>query len=192
MKTIINRITNILFPVAQGMLRLLRGEVPTAVLKRRGMRVGSNFNRQQGCVFDPSHCWLIEIGDNVTCSLRVTVLAHDASTKNHLGYTRLAPVKIGNNVFIGANATILPGVTIGDNAVVGAGSVVAKDVPANAVATGNPARVVRDIESFRQKYRAELESTRIFGDEYTMRAGVSHDQKMEMKKALEDKPAYIL
>jgi acetyltransferase-like isoleucine patch superfamily enzyme len=56
-----------------------------------------------------------------------------------------AAIVIGRNVWIGANATVLPGVTIGDNAVIGAASVVTKDVPANAVVVGSPARVVRSV-----------------------------------------------
>ena len=54
-------------------------------------------------------------------------------------------VRIGNNVWIGANAAIMPGVTIGDNTVIGAGSVVTKDIPANVVAVGSPCRVLREI-----------------------------------------------
>ena len=57
----------------------------------------------------------------------------------------IAPVVLGENVWIGARATILKGVTIGDNAVVGTGSVVTKDVPANTVVAGNPARVIKSI-----------------------------------------------
>ena len=56
-----------------------------------------------------------------------------------------APVTIGRNVWIGANATILAGVTIGDDAVVAAASVVTKDVPAQAIVVGSPARVVRSV-----------------------------------------------
>jgi acetyltransferase-like isoleucine patch superfamily enzyme len=56
-----------------------------------------------------------------------------------------APIVLGNNVWIGANVTLLPGVHIGDNAVIGAGSVVTKDVPADAVAVESPARVVREV-----------------------------------------------
>lgn len=56
-----------------------------------------------------------------------------------------APVKIGTNVFIGCNSLILKGVTIGDNAVIGAGSVVVKDIPANSIAAGNPAKVIKQI-----------------------------------------------
>ncbi|MFR3924042.1 MAG: hypothetical protein ACLTXI_01795 [Collinsella sp.] len=57
--------------------------------KARGLKVGSNFNMLGGCIIDHSHCWLIRIGDNVTFAPRVHVLAHDASTKRVLGYTRM-------------------------------------------------------------------------------------------------------
>jgi len=62
------------------------------------------------------------------------------------------PVHIGENVWIGAGALIMPGVTIGDNTVIGAGSVVAKDIPANVVAVGNPCRVMREIGEHDREY----------------------------------------
>ena len=62
------------------------------------------------------------------------------------------PVHIENNVWIGAGAVILPGVTIGENSVIGAGSVVTKDVPKNSVAYGNPCRVVREINEHDREY----------------------------------------
>lgn len=62
------------------------------------------------------------------------------------------PVRIGNNVWIGANSVILPGVTIGDNTVIGAGSIVTKDIPANVVAVGNPCRVLRAINERDKHY----------------------------------------
>ena len=102
-------------------LQLLNREVPTDVLIKRGMTVGNNFNRQQGCYIDPTHCYLIEIGDDVTFSIRVVLLSHDASMKKTNGYTKLGKIKIGNHCFIGANSTILPGVEIGDNSIIGAG-----------------------------------------------------------------------
>jgi len=62
------------------------------------------------------------------------------------------PVHIGNNVWVGAGAIIMPGVTIGDNSVIGAGSVVTRDIPANVVAVGNPCRVMREISEHDRKY----------------------------------------
>ncbi|NMW64902.1 sugar O-acetyltransferase [Mobiluncus mulieris] len=61
------------------------------------------------------------------------------------GWESGTPITIGDNVWLGANTLVLPGVTIGDNTVVGAGSVVTRDLPANVVALGNPARVHRDL-----------------------------------------------
>jgi NDP-sugar pyrophosphorylase family protein len=57
-----------------------------------------------------------------------------------------APIRIGNNVWIGDHALVLKGVTIGDNSIVGAGAVVTRDVPANVVVAGNPARIVKELD----------------------------------------------
>ena len=78
------------------------------------------------------------------------------------------PVHIGKNVWIGAGAIILPGVTIGDNSVIGAGSVVTKDIPANVVAVGNPCRVLREIgeddyEYYRKGMKIEKEDLAVIG-----------------------------
>ena len=62
------------------------------------------------------------------------------------------PIHIGNNVWIGANSVILPGVNIGDNSVIGAGSIVTKDIPSNVIAVGNPCRVLREINENDMKY----------------------------------------
>ena len=78
-------------------------------------------------------------------------------TNNHDLYERAIitckPVRIRRNVWVGANVTILPGVTIGENAVIGAGSVVTKDVPDNAVVAGNPARLIRYLDAEQLKAR---------------------------------------
>lgn len=55
------------------------------------------------------------------------------------------PITVGNDVWIGAGVSVLPGVTIGDNCVIGAGSVVSKDIPSNSVAVGNPCKVIKSI-----------------------------------------------
>ena len=130
----------------------LRGEYTTEKLISMGMTVGKNFKRLNGVILDPGHCWLIEIGDNVTMAPRVHILCHDASTKDFLGYTKIGRVDIGNNVFIGAETVVLPGVTIGNNTVIGAGSVVTKDIPSGVVAAGNPCRVIRTITQEESDY----------------------------------------
>lgn len=63
------------------------------------------------------------------------------------------PVRIGNNVWVGANVTILPGVSIGDNAIIAAGAVVTKDVPANMLAAGIPAKVIRHINTYMESIK---------------------------------------
>ncbi len=88
----------------------------------------------------------IEIGDNTMIGQGTTIvtLNHDLNPKTRHNAKPKA-VKIGKNVWIGASCTILPGVSIGDNAVIGAGSVVVKSIPKNAVAVGNPAKVIKRI-----------------------------------------------
>ena len=68
------------------------------------------------------------------------------------GYEYGIPVTIGNNVWIGGNTVILPGVTIGDNVVIGAGSVVTKDIPDNMIAAGNPCKIIREITEMDRDY----------------------------------------
>lgn len=59
--------------------------------------------------------------------------------------TQSKPIHVGKRVWVGGNVTVLPGITIGDNSIVGAGSVVTKDIPANVIVAGNPARIIRAI-----------------------------------------------
>lgn len=165
---------------------------PVRRLQARGLAVGSNFAMLQDVAIDWSHCWLVSIGDDVTLARGVIILAHDASTKVGLGYTRIAPVRIGDRVFIGAGSIILPGVTIGSDVVVGAGSVVTRDVPAGSIVAGNPARVISDQASWLSRKRAEFESVPVFGHEYTVAGGVTDEMKAEMLDRLGSGSGYIL
>jgi maltose O-acetyltransferase len=128
-------------------------------LVKRGLRIGSNVNLQFGVIIDHSHCHLISIGDDCILAPNVHLLAHDASTKLHLGYTRLARVIIGNRVFIGAGSIILPGVTVGDGAIVAAGSLVSRDVAPGTLVGGNPARFIKTVDDYIVQNR-ELMKTR--------------------------------
>lgn len=163
-------------------LAKMRGEQDIEKLKKRGLKVGSNCHLG-GSVIDPSHCFHVTIGDNVTFGPRVHILAHDASTKVFLGYTRVANVHIGSNVFIGAYSMVLPGVTIGDNVIVGAGSIVTHDIPSGSVAMGSPARVVKSMETYLEEKKAEMSVQNTFGEEYTLRDPAFGDE--QRKKLIE-------
>lgn len=180
-----------IYEMIKNIVKRLNGEVLTSTLVSRGLIVGKNFNRQQGCYIDPSHCFLIEIGDNVTFSIRVTVLAHDASTKKITGYTRIGKVKIGDNVFVGANATILPNVIIGNNVIIGANSVVTKSVPENSIIAGNPARIISQVSEFRCKNIEQMQSAKKFDKEYRYSSKISEEKIEEMKRAVQEGIAYI-
>lgn len=92
------------------------------------------------CVMLAPHVVIATAGHPVLPALRERAMQFNRS------------VRIGCNVWIGAGAVVLPGVTIGENSVIGAGSVVTKDVPANVVAAGNPCRVLREIGERDKKY----------------------------------------
>lgn len=97
----------------------------------------------------------VKIGDHVQIAPNVAIYTaghpvHPESRNS--GYEYGIDVTIGNNVWIGGNTCILPGVTVGDNVVIGAGSVVTKDIPANVIAVGNPCRVVREITEADRDY----------------------------------------
>ncbi|MGP5290989.1 DapH/DapD/GlmU-related protein [Brachybacterium tyrofermentans] len=89
----------------------------------------------------------LHIGDDCLIGQNTVIatLNHDLAPSRR-GDLHPAPVTIGNNVWIGANVTILPGITIGDDAVIAAAAVVTKDVPAKALVVGSPARVIRTVE----------------------------------------------
>ena len=97
----------------------------------------------------------IFIGDSVMIGPNVTIATAghpiDPELRKKVAQYNI-PVRIGNNVWIGAGAVVLPGVSIGENTVIGAGSIVTKDIPANVVAVGNPCRVLREINERDKTY----------------------------------------
>lgn len=111
----------------------------------QNIKLGKNVFINSGCCFQDQGG--IEIGDNALIGQQVVIatLNHDLNPEKRANMVP-APVKIGNGVWVGAHATILSGVTIGDGAVVAAGAVVTKDVPANTVVGGVPAKIIKTIK----------------------------------------------
>lgn len=111
----------------------------------KNIKIGKNVFINACCRFQDQGG--IEIGDGSLIGHNTTIatLNHDFNPDKRANL-HPSPVKIGKNVWIGSDSTILPGVEIGDGAVIGAGSVVTKNIPANSIAVGSPARVIKQIE----------------------------------------------
>ena len=106
-----------------------------------GMHIGKNVFIGPECYLDDTFPELIYIEDGVTISFRVTIAVHGECRKR--GESKVSPVCIRKQAFIGTGAIILSGVEIGEKAIVGAGAVVTKDVPAGATVVGVPARELK-------------------------------------------------
>ena len=119
------------------------------------IEIGENFYVNHNCVIlDGAK---VNFGDNVfiapNCGFYTAGHPLDVEDRNK-GLEYAYPIKVGNNVWIGGNVTVLPGVTIGNNSVIAAGSVVNKDIPEGVLAAGNPCKVIRKItEEDKKKYK---------------------------------------
>lgn len=130
--------------------KIFGGVIATRFL---GVKVGDNcriFSSNFG-----SEPFLISIGNKVTITSGVVFLTHDGATwlidDNKGRRFFYSPVKVGNNVFIGVNSIIMPGVIIEDNCIIAAGSVVTKSIPAGSVVGGNPARIIGKFDDYKSK-----------------------------------------
>lgn len=133
-------------------------------LRKRGAFVGdrTTFFSPLQISIDDTQPWMIEIGDDVQITAGVRILTHDYSwavlKKVYGSIVGMAgSVKIGNNVFIGSDTTILGGTKIGDNVIIGAGSLVKGCIPSNCVAAGNPCRKIMSLEEYYQKRQLHQE-----------------------------------
>ena len=162
-------------------------------LLAHGMKVGNNCHIYSDATIDHIYPHLITIGNDVTISTNVTILAHDASTNVVGAGTKLGCVTIGDNVFIGTGSIILCNTHIGSNVVVGAGSVVTRDLPDNGVYAGVPAKRVCSIEEYRDRMqklkreRPDLSRIRPW-DEW---ADASGKDRAAMRDALSDGVGFI-
>lgn len=158
---------------------------------KAGLKIGKNCDINPGVIFDISHCWLIEIGNNVTVAPYAYFLAHDASTFLTLGYTKIGKVVIGDGTFIGARAIIMPGVTIGENCVVAAGSVVTKSIEKNTVVGGNPAIVIMTRDALIAKHEEKMKHSRLYGESYRHN-NITTTMKQQMSDELQNESGYVI
>lgn len=133
----------------------------TKLAIKNGLKMGKNVTVMGGVDFG-SEPFLITLGDNVRISCDVVFITHDGGSwvfrregefKDVVHFGRIC---VGNNVFIGARAIILPDVKIGSNCVIAAAAVVTKDVPDNSVVAGVPAKVISDIRTYATKMRSKM------------------------------------
>jgi acetyltransferase-like isoleucine patch superfamily enzyme len=113
-----------------------------------GLKVGEQTSFALMVMLDVMFPEKISVGRNSVIGYNTTILAHEYLIKEY----RLGPVEIGSEVMIGANSTILPGITIGDGAIVSAGTLVHKDVPAGAFVGGNPMRIIYSKEEMDKRW----------------------------------------
>ncbi len=131
------------------------GRNQRSVFSIRGtLEIGNNFGMSSSTIVAHKS---VKIGDNVKIGGNVVIydtdfhslISHERNAipevKNNIN---MAPVSIGNNVFIGAHSTILKGVCIGDHSIIGAGSVVTKSIPENEIWGGNPAKFIKKVQKF--------------------------------------------
>lgn len=157
-----------------------------------GFTSGKNFQYNSGYPIDANWPWLISVGDNVTLASNVRILAHDASTVKVGAHTRIGIVRVGNNVFIGADSIVLCNTRIGDNVIIGAGSVVTKDVPSNSVYAGNPAKYICSFEEYQRKHLDNLNTHPYFNQHIWQDwRNASEEEKMKMREMLEDTYGYV-
>ena len=159
---------------------------------KMGMKIGKDCDINPGLMVDYPHCWLIELEDRVTLAPQVYLLAHDASTKRTLDYTRLGRVLIKKGAFIGARSIIMPGVCIGENAVVAAGSVVTKSVEPNTVVGGNPAKPIMTTTELLSKNQERMKTFPLYDWSYTIGGGITKEKKEQMKKELRYTDGYVV
>ncbi len=108
----------------------------------KNIRLGKNVFINSGCRFQDQGGIIVGDGVLIGHNVVLATLNHDVDPQKRSDMFP-APIRIGNNVWIGAQATVLPGITIGDGAIVAAGAVVSRDVPANVIVGGVPAKIIK-------------------------------------------------
>lgn len=155
--------------ISKLMFRLRNNNQNLHYFRGRGMRIGDHCEILNGWDFG-SEPYLIEIGDYVRITSGVKFVTHDGGVWVLRNLPEVFPeladidlfgrIKIGNNVHIGFNAVIMPGVTIGDNCIIGCGCVLTHDVPAGSIVVGVPGRVIKTIDAYAEQHIHDFMNTK--------------------------------
>lgn len=145
--------------------KIFRNSIYTA--KKLGVKLGSK-NKILGNPFQifGSEPWLVQLGNHVEITNGVRFITHDGSLwifreqPEYKNVDLFGSITVGNNVFIGLDSIIMPGVNIGNNVIIGAGSIVTKDVPDNSIYAGNPAKFISTIDNFLDKRKSDFVYTK--------------------------------
>nr|WP_315223141.1 acyltransferase [uncultured Flavobacterium sp.] len=126
-------------------------EIPRKIENKKNVRYKIGKVNMHNSLVDDLIPQAVTIGENFISSANSMIIAHDASLYNHIKKHRVEKIVIGDNVFLGAGAIILPGVNVGDGAIIGAGSVVTKNIDAYTVVAGNPAKFMCTVDEYIRK-----------------------------------------
>ncbi len=138
---------------------------PVEYWREEGAVIGNNCEIYQNVSFG-SEPYLVEIGNHVRVNSGVQFVTHDGGvwvlrlSEKYKNIDLFGKIVIGNNVHIGTNAIILPGVTIGNNCIIGCGAIVTKNVFENSVVAGVPARKIESIEEYFFKHKSDFDYTK--------------------------------
>ena len=144
----------------------LKQKNPIKYLRRGGVNLGNNCEIYPSASFG-SEPYLVTLGDHVRVTSGVRFITHDGGVwvlrelyEDLKNVDKFGKIVVGNNVHIGSNVVIMPGVTIGNNCIIGVGAVVTKDIPDNSIAAGVPARVIKTIEEYKEKHINNFDYTK--------------------------------
>ena len=135
-------------------------------LRKQGVVIGNNCEIYKSANFG-SEPYLIELGDHVRINSGVQLITHDGGCwvlrgldKSYQNADKFGKIKIGNNVHVGTNSIIMPGITIGDNVIIGCAAVVTHDVPSNSVVAGIPAKKIETLSEYIEKNKDQIVMTK--------------------------------
>lgn len=148
--------------IRRELLARFRGEQTLSRMRRAGLHAPGPLSLGTRVYIDELFAWAITIGAHTRIAHDVRIIAHDAAVKHLTGYTEVRPVRIGEYCYIGAGALILPGAIIGPGAVIGAGAIVRGAIPAEVIAAGNPARIIKGVQDLRARHLSAQSTSTLF------------------------------